>query len=406
MLRIPTYNLTRLGARSFSTSRTSLVAPFLYSPLNDQRSLLSIQGKDTTKLLQGLVSNDVKKVQQSTECSEAKEGQVPLIYMGLLQADGRYMSDLFLHSHPSPSDPSQPSYMIDHPSLQSSQIRTYLKRHILRSKLKLGKEVESEWEVVQAWRNTDPSVTKEDVKKGEEWFEEQGKGRDPRVLGMGWRWIAKKAEELPSDLFQRTTQSHYHLHRITHSIPENPPDFPALPLEANLDLMNGIDYKKGCYVGQELTARTHFKGVVRKRGVALRLFREGEDEPTELLAAPSHTLIPSPSLYPTPQPGSILTPLPPSSSTPSRRAPRPAGKLGLSLPLISPSGSTSTIAFASVKIDALDQTFVVSPPSKKEGDGVGELQEGEMEEGRWFAKAWMNEWVEFRLEEEEIAKGV
>lgn len=222
MLRIPTYNLTRLGARSFSTSRTSLVAPFLYSPLNDQRSLLSIQGKDTTKLLQGLVSNDVKKVQQSTECSEAKEGQVPLIYMGLLQADvsspffthsttcnvanggkgeslqGRYMSDLFLHSHPSPSDPSQPSYMIDHPSLQSSQIRTYLKRHILRSKLKLGKEVESEWEVVQAWRNPDPSVTKEDVKKGEEWFEDQGKGMDPRVLGMGWRWVNKKGQERQS----------------------------------------------------------------------------------------------------------------------------------------------------------------------------------------------------------------
>jgi len=82
---------------------------------------------------------------------------------------------------------------------------------------------------------------------------------------------------VPSDLFERTTPSHYHLHRITHSIPENPQDFPALPLEANLDLMNGIDYKKGCYVGQELTARTHFKGVVRKRGVAVRLFREGEE---------------------------------------------------------------------------------------------------------------------------------
>lgn len=105
------------------------------------------------------------------------------------------MSDLFLHSHPSPLDPSQPSFMIDHPSLQSSQIRSYLKRHILRSKLKLGKEVESEWEVVQAWRNPDPKVSNEEVRRGEEWLEEQGIGRDPRVLGMGSRWITKKGQE-------------------------------------------------------------------------------------------------------------------------------------------------------------------------------------------------------------------
>lgn len=42
-------------------------------------------------------------------------------------------------------------------------------------------------------------------------------------------------------------------------------------------MMGAVDYRKGCYVGQELTARTHHKGVVRKRGVVLRLFREGEE---------------------------------------------------------------------------------------------------------------------------------
>lgn len=82
---------------------------------------------------------------------------------------------------------------------------------------------------------------------------------------------------VPNELFELTTPDHYHLHRLSFSIPENPSDFPALPLEANLELMNGVDYKKGCYVGQELTARTFFKGVVRKRGVGIRLFREGEE---------------------------------------------------------------------------------------------------------------------------------
>lgn len=78
-------------------------------------------------------------------------------------------------------------------------------------------------------------------------------------------------------MFETVTPEHYHLHRLVHAVPEGPADFPALPLEANIDFMNGVDYRKGCYVGQELTARTHHKGIVRKRGMVFRLFREGEE---------------------------------------------------------------------------------------------------------------------------------
>lgn len=80
----------------------------------------------------------------------------------------------------------------------------------------------------------------------------------------------------PSELFKSVELTDYHLHRLIFSVPEGPDDWPSLPLEGSLDLMNGVDYKKGCYVGQELTARTHHRGVVRKRVVALRLFKEGE----------------------------------------------------------------------------------------------------------------------------------
>lgn len=80
----------------------------------------------------------------------------------------------------------------------------------------------------------------------------------------------------PSTLFEESTPSHHTLLRLSLAVPEGPTEWPTLPLEGSLDFMNGVDYRKGCYVGQELTARTHHRGVVRKRGVAFRLFREGE----------------------------------------------------------------------------------------------------------------------------------
>ena len=64
----------------------------------------------------------------------------------------------------------------------------------------------------------------------------------------------------------------------------------ALPLEANLDCLNGVSFRKGCYLGQELTARTHFQGLIRKRlvPVYLRPHAESPDGPTPFAALASH----------------------------------------------------------------------------------------------------------------------
>lgn len=114
---------------------------------------------------------------------------------------------------------------------------------------------------------------------------------DPRHTELGYRWNSTPSplctfsppppfpnSIIPASNFVQVTSAHYHAHRLSLSIPEGPQDlFPnSLPLEGNLDLLAGVDFKKGCYVGQELTARTHYRGVVRKRGVGVRIFREGE----------------------------------------------------------------------------------------------------------------------------------
>ncbi|GAA5962511.1 hypothetical protein JCM8115_002104 [Rhodotorula mucilaginosa] len=409
--------------RSFASSSRSSAPPFVYTTL-PSRALLAVQGPDAPNFLQGLVSNDVRRL--APRGDEDNPEKQRILYANILKADGRYMHDIMLH-RPLQDDPAT-SFLIDHDASATVSLRTYLKRHKLRSKLKIGPGSEPDLVVAAAWRNPldsgDGQSTDREVQAAEEWLEERKKAWDPRVVGMGRRWVEPKdGEKPPSELFDQVTPEHYHLHRLVHAVPEGPADFPALPLEANIDFMNGVDYRKGCYVGQELTARTHHKGIVRKRGMIFRLFREGEDIPTEPI--PSPDLIPYPSLFPLPPPGSSLTLLRAGTS----RRPRASGKLGSSLALISPSSHLQTMALAygsvrtdhlgegtdefdgvfTVKADVSDEAVVagsaaaVSEPPLELGDGAGESDEAG---GRWLAKAFMPAWLEFKLEEEAIAKGL
>jgi folate-binding protein YgfZ len=118
-------------------------------------------------------------------------------------------------------------------------------------------------------------------------------------------------------------EQQYHLRRYMTGIPEGPLEIPresALPMEVNIDLSHGIDFKKGCYVGQELTIRTKHTGVVRKRILPIQLYNPPSSEPTD------HTKFDT--AIPTPSPGTDIKELGENGSLKKGRA---AGKIVASM---------------------------------------------------------------------------
>lgn len=99
------------------------------------------------------------------------------------------------------NSPDEPGFLIEHDASFTPTLRTYLKRHVLRSKVKLGRAAEASLVVTAAWRNPadvgEGKSSRAEVERAERWLEERGRGWDPRVVGMGYRWVedANEAEQ-------------------------------------------------------------------------------------------------------------------------------------------------------------------------------------------------------------------
>ena len=109
---------------------------------------------------------------------------------------------------------------------------------------------------------------------------------DSRAPGMGRRILLPGDQKPEADAeMEESDELTYRIRRYMKGVPEGQGELlreAALPQESNIDFMGGIDYRKGCYVGQELTIRTHHTGVVRKRVLPCMLYGEGENMPEEM----------------------------------------------------------------------------------------------------------------------------
>ncbi|KAM4860596.1 putative transferase CAF17, mitochondrial [Thomomys bottae] len=228
--------------------------------LLDERALLRVRGPDAAPFLLGLLTNELPLL-------SSEDGAAPpsarAAYAHFLNVQGRTLYDVILYGLPvCPEEASGFFLECD------SSVLGALQKHLALYKIRRKVTVEPSPELrVWAVLPRTPHMTKA-VPLQERVEATAILTRDPRSACMGWRLLTQEQGVTLVPMGRLGDLQEYHTHRYQQGIPEGVRDLPpgvALPLESNLAFMNGVSFTKGCYIGQELTARTHHMGVIRKR---------------------------------------------------------------------------------------------------------------------------------------------
>ena len=200
------------------------------------RSVLEVSGEDRVSFLQGLVSNDV---------AAAAPGRA--VFAGFLTPQGKWLADFFIFAEGE-------RLLLDVARDQAEMLLQKLSRFRLRSKVAL-RDAGTAYVVLAGWGGApEPGGIA---------------APDPRLPDAGWR--ALSPAPLPG---VDATPEAYDRHRLALGLPDGARDLEAessVLLEAGFDELNGVSWTKGCYMGQELTARTKYRGLVKRRLVPVRV---------------------------------------------------------------------------------------------------------------------------------------
>jgi folate-binding protein YgfZ len=208
---------------------------------------MEIEGEDRALFLQGLITNDIHLVAPNRS-----------IYTLFLTPQGRFLYDFFILE-------KEGGYLLEGDASQLEGLLKKLTLYKLRSKVNLKLRPE-----LQVW-----AVWGEDIPQAFDLEKELGNARegafmDPRLLELGARAIGP----MSSQKGNLATPEEYDRHRLRLGVPEGGKDLipeKSIPLECGLDELNAIHWTKGCYMGQELTARTKHRGLVRKRLIPVKI---------------------------------------------------------------------------------------------------------------------------------------
>ena len=195
------------------------------------RAVLSVTGEDRVSYLQGLVSNDV-----------AMAGPGRAVWAALLTPQGKWLADFFIFAEPG-------RLLLDVEAAQAEDLIRRLTRFRLRARVTVEPD---RLQVYAGWDGPVPDAALA--------------APDPRLLEAGWRMLASN---LPSsDRPVSADADDYDAHRLSLGLPDGSRDMEvdkSVLLEAGFDELSGVSWTKGCYMGQELTARTKYRGLLKRR---------------------------------------------------------------------------------------------------------------------------------------------
>lgn len=213
------------------------------------RGVIKVSGEDARNFLNGLITTDVEQLAPG----QARFG-------ALLTPQGKIIVDFLITEIPTGHGGG---FLIDAPRALAKGLADKLGFYKLRAKV-VVENLSDSLGVLAAW-DGEPAATPDLA------------FADPRNAALGWRIL------IPEDLKQKLADligadlvdsSAYEAHRIATGVPRGGLDFmygDAFPHETNMDHLHGVDFDKGCYVGQEVVSRMQHRGTARTRTVKIIL---------------------------------------------------------------------------------------------------------------------------------------
>eukprot|EP00754_Rhynchopus_humris_P031857 Rhum_TRINITY_DN15362_c8_g1::Rhum_TRINITY_DN15362_c8_g1_i1::g.153345::m.153345 len=266
------------GQRRFCVS--SLRMPDLVLT-NAQRGMVLVEGPDAVTMLQGLASNDVRLLTPNAAEGERKR----VIYSGFMNSKGRLVCDAFVHdlsgAEGGAADADVTRLLVDVDKAVAPALTRHLKVHRFQSQCKVSAVEDGAPDAPRILLSAAASPDlHSDPRFPDFAFDPSHDPDEPPLLPLLSRRLLLPSDAppaAPSALAGADAAAFYAVYRMLTGLPEGAADVPsgsALPLESNLDFLGGVSFSKGCYIGQELTARSHHRGLTRKRLLPVIISRD------------------------------------------------------------------------------------------------------------------------------------
>ncbi|WP_282610559.1 folate-binding protein YgfZ [Pelagibius sp. Alg239-R121] len=245
------------------------------------RSVLRVSGPDRVAFLQGLVSNDIESV------SPARA-----VWSAFLTPQGKFLHEFFVTPDPSGAQSDhEEALLIDCETERRADLQRRLKLYKLRSQVELEDAHDRYRVAVLFGADTLELLKLGDTAGASAAFAGGQAFVDPRLPELGARAIlpSENAEASLRDAgFQPASLTDYDHLRSSLGVPDGSRDLEvdkSILLENGFDELHGVDWDKGCYMGQELTARTKYRALIKKRLMPVEISGPVPDPGTPLLRA-------------------------------------------------------------------------------------------------------------------------